>query len=98
VQRQELGDDDCGGRRGPGGSGDDPAPGDLPVVLICGVVPFSAAVAMFNLIFTLMQASSSTGEGLDAAALALSAKLGRVLSRPDHCSGLGSRPGDSMAV
>ena len=51
-----------------------------PVVLICAVLPLGAAVAMFSLIFALLQASSSTGEALDAASLALSANLGKVFT------------------
>jgi uncharacterized membrane protein YjjB (DUF3815 family) len=51
-----------------------------PVVLICAVLPLGAAVAMFSLIFALLQASSSTGQALDAASLALSANLGRVFT------------------
>jgi uncharacterized membrane protein YjjB (DUF3815 family) len=49
-----------------------------PVVLICGVLPLGAAVAMFNLIFALMQISTAKGEALSGAAVALSSNLGKV--------------------
>jgi len=51
-----------------------------PVVLICGVLPLGAAVAMSNLIFALMQVSSFTGEALSGASVALSANLGKVFT------------------
>lgn len=51
-----------------------------PVVLICGVLPLGAAVAMFNLIFALMQVSTVTGEALGGASVALSANLGKVFT------------------
>jgi uncharacterized membrane protein YjjB (DUF3815 family) len=51
-----------------------------PVVLICGVLPLGAAVAMFNLIFSLMQVSSSRGEALSEASVALSANFGKVFT------------------
>lgn len=51
-----------------------------PVVLICGVLPLGAAVAMFNLFFALMQASSLKGEALSAASIALSANMGKVFT------------------
>src|SRR5215218_972077 len=44
-----------------------------PVVLICGVLPLGAAVAMFNMILALVRASSLTGPELAAASVALSA-------------------------
>jgi uncharacterized membrane protein YjjB (DUF3815 family) len=49
-----------------------------PVVLICGVLPLGAAVAMFNLILALMRVSSLQGEALGGASVALSANLGKV--------------------
>ena len=51
-----------------------------PVVLICGVLPLGAAVAMFNLIFALMQVLSLQGEALDGASVALSANLGNMFT------------------
>ena len=51
-----------------------------PVVLICGVLPLGAAVAMFNLIFALMQVSSLQGEALGGASVALSANLGKMFT------------------
>ena len=51
-----------------------------PVVLICGVLPLGASSAMFNLIFALMQVSSSKGEALIAASVALSANAGKVFT------------------
>ena len=49
-----------------------------PVVLICGVLPLGGAVAMFNLIFAVMQVSSLEGEKLGEASVALSSNLGKV--------------------
>lgn len=49
-----------------------------PVVLICGVLPLGAAVAMFNLIFALMQISTAKEGALGDASVALSANLGKV--------------------
>jgi uncharacterized membrane protein YjjB (DUF3815 family) len=49
-----------------------------PVVLVCGVLPLGATVAMFNLILELMQVSSLTGEALTRASVALTANLGKV--------------------
>ncbi|MGB7946881.1 MAG: threonine/serine exporter family protein, partial [Candidatus Binatia bacterium] len=49
-----------------------------PVVLICGVLPLGAAVAMFNVIFELMKVSSLEGEALSAASVALSANTGKA--------------------
>jgi uncharacterized membrane protein YjjB (DUF3815 family) len=51
-----------------------------PVVLICGVLPLGAAVAMFNVIFELMKVSSLKGEALSAASVALSANTGKVFT------------------
>lgn len=49
-----------------------------PVVLICGVLPPGAAVAMFNLIFALMQLSTAKADALNKASLALAANVGKV--------------------
>jgi uncharacterized membrane protein YjjB (DUF3815 family) len=49
-----------------------------PVVLVCGVLPLGATVAMFNLILELMQVSSLTGGALTRASVALTANLGKV--------------------
>ncbi|RYG02504.1 MAG: hypothetical protein EON94_05760 [Caulobacteraceae bacterium] len=49
-----------------------------PVVLICGVLPLGAAVAMFNLIFALMQLSTAKADALNEASLALGANVGKV--------------------
>jgi uncharacterized membrane protein YjjB (DUF3815 family) len=51
-----------------------------PVVLICGVLPLGAAVAMFNLILSLMRVSSATGEALTRASVVLTASLGTVFT------------------
>jgi hypothetical protein len=51
-----------------------------PVVLICGVLPLGAAIAMFNLIFALMRVSSAKGEALSEASVALSSNLGKVFT------------------
>lgn len=50
-----------------------------PVVLICGVLPLGAAVAIFNLIFALMRVSPLKGEELSSASVELSANLGKVI-------------------
>ena len=49
-----------------------------PVVLICGVLPLGAAVAMFNLIFALIRVSASKGDALSAASAALNVNFGKV--------------------
>ena len=54
--------------------------GVSPVVLICGVLPLGAAVAMFNLIFATMQISSATGDKLASASVALTANAGKVFT------------------
>ena len=54
--------------------------GPANLVLICGVLPLGAAVAMFNLIFALMQVSSLQGEALGGASVALSANLGKMFT------------------
>jgi hypothetical protein len=51
-----------------------------PVVLICGVLPLGASVAMFKLIVGVMQISSLTGEALSGASVALTANLGKVFT------------------
>ncbi len=51
-----------------------------PVVLVCGVLPLGATVAMFKLMLALMQVSSLTGEALTAASVALTANLGNVFT------------------
>jgi uncharacterized membrane protein YjjB (DUF3815 family) len=51
-----------------------------PVVLICGVLPLGAAVAMFNLIFALLQISSATGDAVATASMALTASAGKVFT------------------
>ena len=51
-----------------------------PVVLICGVLPLGAAVAMFNLILGLMRVSAATGEALTRASVVLTASLGTVFT------------------
>lgn len=51
-----------------------------PVVLISGVLPLGAAVAMFNAIIELMKVSSLKGEALSGASVALSANTGNVLT------------------
>jgi uncharacterized membrane protein YjjB (DUF3815 family) len=51
-----------------------------PVVLICGVLPLGAAVAMFNAIIDLMKVSSLTGDALTAASVALSANVGKAFT------------------
>ena len=51
-----------------------------PVPLMCGVLPLGAAVAMFNMILDLMKVSSSTGEALSGASVALIANTGKVFT------------------
>ena len=41
-----------------------------PVVLICGVLPLAASVAIFNLLFELMKLTTLNGESLIAATIA----------------------------
>jgi len=55
-------------------------PGVSPVVLVSGVLPLGAAVAMFNAIVELMKVSSLKGEALSGASVALSANLGKVFA------------------
>jgi hypothetical protein len=49
-----------------------------PVVLVSGVIPLGASVAMFNTIWGLMRVSDLQGEALSAASVALSANLGKL--------------------
>ena len=49
-----------------------------PVVLICGILPLGATVAVFNVILDLMRVSSLTGEALSAASVSLSANIGKA--------------------
>ena len=51
-----------------------------PVVLISGILPLGAMVAMFNTIIGLMEVSSLQGEALSGASVALSANLGKVFT------------------
>jgi uncharacterized membrane protein YjjB (DUF3815 family) len=51
-----------------------------PVVLVSGVLPLGAAVAMFNTIIELMKVSSLKGEALSASSVALSANTGKVFT------------------
>lgn len=51
-----------------------------PVVLICAVLPLGAVVAMFNLIFALVQVASAQGDALDATSTALSVNAGKVFA------------------
>lgn len=51
-----------------------------PVVLICGVLPLGAAVAMFNMIFALVQVSSARGDEVGAAIMAVGANAGEVFT------------------
>lgn len=51
-----------------------------PVVLISGVIPLGAAVAMFHAIIQLMRVSSLEGEALSEAAIALNANIGKVFT------------------
>ena len=51
-----------------------------PVVLICGVLPLGAAIAMFNAIIDVMKVSALKGDALTAASVALSANFGKAFS------------------
>ncbi len=51
-----------------------------PVVVISGVLPLGAAVAMFNAIIDLMRVSSMKGEAISGASIALSANMGKVFT------------------
>ena len=51
-----------------------------PAVLISGVLPLGAAVAMFNAIVALMNVSHLEGEALSGASVALIANMGKVFT------------------
>lgn len=51
-----------------------------PVVLVAGVLPLGAAMAMFNAIIELMRVSSLSGEALNASSVALIANTGKVFT------------------
>lgn len=51
-----------------------------PVVLVTGVLPLGAAVAMFTAIAELMKVSALKGEALSQASVALSASIGKVFT------------------
>lgn len=51
-----------------------------PVVLVAGVLPLGAAVAMFNAIIELMKVSSLSGEALSGASVALTANIGKAFT------------------
>jgi uncharacterized membrane protein YjjP (DUF1212 family) len=51
-----------------------------PVVVISGVLPLGAAVAMFNAIIDLMKVSSVKGEALSEVSITLSANMGKVFT------------------
>ncbi len=51
-----------------------------PVVVISGVLPLGAAVAMFNVIIGLIKVSTLKGEALTGASVALSANMGKVFT------------------
>jgi uncharacterized membrane protein YjjB (DUF3815 family) len=46
-----------------------------PVVLICAVIPLSASVAMFNLIFALLRLSTAAGDARTEYSLAFTSNL-----------------------
>ena len=51
-----------------------------PAVLVCAVIPLGAAIAMLDLIFAVMQASTASGHALAEAAIAVVANLGKVFA------------------
>jgi hypothetical protein len=51
-----------------------------PGVLICGVLPLGSAVAMFNMIFDLLEVSSLKDEALSAASVSLGANAGKAFT------------------
>lgn len=51
-----------------------------PVILVAGVLPLGAAVAMFNAIIELMKLSSLSGEALRKSSVALSANVGKAFT------------------
>lgn len=50
-----------------------------PVILVSGVIPLGASVAMFNIIIELMKVSALQGEALNASSIALSANMGKLV-------------------
>lgn len=50
-----------------------------PVVLICAVLPLGGSVAMFNTIFALVKLSTAGGEALNAASVAFTSNLAKVI-------------------
>ena len=51
-----------------------------PMVLVCGVLPLGAAVAMFNAIIDLLRVSALKGDALNSASAALSANAGKAIT------------------
>jgi len=51
-----------------------------PVMLVAGVIPLGATVAMFNAIIELMKVSSLSGEALSASSVVLNANVGKVFT------------------
>ncbi|HEX2979670.1 MAG TPA: threonine/serine exporter family protein [Anaerolineaceae bacterium] len=51
-----------------------------PVALVCAVLPLGAAVAMFNVIASLMKVSFLEGEALSGASVVLTANTGKVFT------------------
>ncbi|HVO97162.1 MAG TPA: threonine/serine exporter family protein [Bryobacteraceae bacterium] len=49
-----------------------------PVVLVCGVLPLGAAVAMFNTIVGLMKLSSAQGDLVGGSSIAFTSNLAKV--------------------
>ena len=54
--------------------------GVSPVVLVSGVIPLGAAVAMFNMLIQLMKVSILKGAALNEASVVLSASIGKVFT------------------
>jgi len=51
-----------------------------PVVLVSGVLPLGAALAVFNAVAALLRISTLEGEALDAASVALAANVGKAFT------------------
>lgn len=51
-----------------------------PIVLICGILPLGASVAMFNMIADMIKVSTLKGEALSAATVALNSDLSKVIT------------------
>jgi hypothetical protein len=51
-----------------------------PVVLITGVLPLGATVAMFNMISELMRVSSLTGDSLNVSSVAFVSNMGKAFT------------------